>query len=339
MISVPAGDPLIRAITLCFLADLPVLLVGRHGVGKSELLQRAAERLGVAFLARDLSLLEPTDLTGMPRVCDDGKTNYAPPFWFPTSGKGLIVFEEVNRAPSYVRSPCYELLTRRRLNDYQLPAGWLPCAAINDPRDGYSGDELDPAFRSRFLNILVTPDVSAWLSWARQGGVHEQVLHFVQDSEGIFDDPDANPRAWAYASRFLVAWEQSERNQDLLAAGLTGLLPERWALAFIQAYLQRCRPLQPAEVIEAYLAHRASLRAAIEKGRLDLLAASVEALKRHLQPQRVYEAVVANANQKANVEAFFDDLPAELKRQVRAWLDQRGFHKLTVPARDQRGQP
>jgi MoxR-like ATPase len=130
--AVAAGRPLIDAIKQCFAANRSPLLVGRHGVGKSAVLAQAARELGGRCISRDLSLMEPPDLVGMPRL--DGKvTRYLPPAFLPTKGRGLIVFEELNRCPNYMRAPCLQLLTDRSLNDYRLPPGWLPAAAINPP--------------------------------------------------------------------------------------------------------------------------------------------------------------------------------------------------------------
>ncbi len=132
MMTVPAGKAAIDLIELAHTADQPALLVGRHGVGKSSLFEEAAERLGIGLIVRDLSLMEPVDLIGIPRVNPDGRTIYAPPTFLPTKGEGLFVLEELNRAPRYVQVPALQLLTARRLNDFAFPKKWLPCAAIND---------------------------------------------------------------------------------------------------------------------------------------------------------------------------------------------------------------
>jgi hypothetical protein len=73
------------------------------------------------------------------------------------------------------------------------------------------------------------------------------------------------------------------------------------------------------------------MRRWIAQGHLDIVAASVASLKRHLQPQRTYEAVCRQVTHKANVEAFFSSLPAEMRRQVQEWLEERGFCELVVP--------
>ena len=339
MLTVAAGTPLIELVTLCRAARQPLLLHGKHGTGKSDLFAEAARQLGIGFIVRDLSLLEPVDLIGIPRVESDGRTHYAPPSFLPDAGDGLFVIEELNRAPRYMQAPCLQLLTARRLNDFKLPAGWLPCAAINDGADGYLVEELDEALLSRFLRVKVVPDVKEWLTWAQQHGIHERIRAFVQNSPGIFDDPASNPRAWTYASRLLAEWERGERQQSILAAALGGVLSEKWALAFIRHYHDERRPLQPDEIIESYPVHQACLRDWIGSGHLDAVAASVELLKRHMQSQRVYDGVLGVAALRTNVETFIRDLPGDLRRQLRDWSEERGFKELAKVARPRRPRP
>jgi hypothetical protein len=324
----------VELIELAYRADLPVLLEGRHGVGKSALLTRAAGRLGIDPIVRDLSLMEPPDLIGIPSIAPDRRTQYAPPAFLPSCGRGLLAFEELNRCPRFMQAPCLQLLTARRLNDYALPAGWLPVAAINDPQDGYLVDELDEALLSRFLRIKVVADRQSWVSWGKaEGEVHPKVVEFVEFSQGIFDEPVSNPRSWEYASNFLKTWEVTPGHQELLAAGLAGLVGAKWTPAFLQFYQGGRQPLSAEQVIDRYLAHRASLRAWVGAAQLDLVVASLAALRCHLEAQAVYEEVVADRRTKGNVEAFFADLPAELRRQVRDWLKDRGFGGLHVRGR------
>ena len=47
--------------------------------------------------------MEPPDLIGMPKL-SNGRTRYLPPAFLPASGAGLLVLEEINRAPDYMRA-------------------------------------------------------------------------------------------------------------------------------------------------------------------------------------------------------------------------------------------
>ncbi len=152
MLTIAAGRPLMEVLELAYAADQPVLLHGNHGVGKSQILAEAAACMKIACVTRDLSLMEPPDLVGMPRIGEDGRTHFAAPDFLPWDGAGLLVFEELNRCNRYMQAPALQLLSARRLNDYVLPPEWLPCAAVNDASDGeYTVEPLDEALAARFL--------------------------------------------------------------------------------------------------------------------------------------------------------------------------------------------
>lgn len=335
MLTIAAGAPLMEILELAHAADQPVLLHGRHGVGKSQILAETAARMGIKCVVRDLALMEPPDLAGVPRIGEDGRTHFAVPDFLPRDGAGLFVLEELNRCNRYMQAPALQLLSARRLNDYVLPPRWLPCAAVNDASDGeYTVEPLDEALAARFLEVKVVPDVAEWLGWAGRHGVHERVRRFVSESPQIFEDRTSNPRAWTYAARLLEQWEQGERKQETLAVALAGVLKsDTWALAFLEHLADQRRPLQPREVIEVYGVHRASFRGWIRDHHLDVVAASLERLKRHLQQQSAYDKMIRTAGQRENVAAFLADLPSELRKQACEWLEERGFAVLLKKVR------
>src|SRR5207245_1885723 len=129
-------------LSIAFDTRQAVMLHGRHGIGKSAIFHAVAERLRIDCCVRDLSIMEPPDLAGMPYI-EQGRTHFAAPSFLPQAGCGLLVFEELNRTRRDVITPTLQLLSARRLNDYMLPPGWLPCAAVNDSEDGYDVETLD----------------------------------------------------------------------------------------------------------------------------------------------------------------------------------------------------
>jgi hypothetical protein len=308
--------------------------VGGHGVGKSELLRRAADELEIRFICRDLSLMEPPDLVGLPKM-DGAVTRYLPPSFLPSDGQGLLVFEELNRCPGYMRAPCLQLLTGRTLNDYELPPGWLPVAAINPPEGGYEVDELDAALLSRFVRVAVEPDRQEWLAWAGSSGVHPGVIAYVESDTAVFHDAESNPRAWAYVSSLVVAAARSEAPQESLRAAIVGVVgPERGA-AFLRVLHQDVRPLTAAEVL-AYPRHRARFRDWVGAGRLDLIQGTLLALKKHLQARRNFESVRDDPSAWKHLGAFLADLPADLREATEAFFQERGYDVPGAPARGRR---
>ena len=114
------GPRLEKILTVAYRARRAVLLEGPTGIGKSELVQQVALRLGIGIVTLDLSLLEPPDLVGIP-VVSGGRTVYAAPSALPMDGSGLLVLEELNRAERYVQQPALQLLSLIHISEPTRP--------------------------------------------------------------------------------------------------------------------------------------------------------------------------------------------------------------------------
>ena len=226
---IPVGPRLEAVLTLAYRARRAVLLEGATGIGKSEIVQLVAQKLGIATTVIDLSLLEPPDLIGLP-VITAGRTDYALPRVLPTEGSGVLMLEELNRAERYIQQPALQLLTARKLHDYVLPEGWVCFAAINPESGDYQVTPLDRALRARFLNVSVRAERTSWLAWALQKNIHPAIVELCRGHDRIFDD--VPPRSWTYASQIL---------QALLPGEFGGMRP--WAAL----HTSRCRYLPPRE--------------------------------------------------------------------------------------------
>ena len=78
-----------------------IMLVGRHGIGKSEILTEYFRGKGMPVVALFLGqMADPGDLIGIPAKNEQtGKTEFMPPYWFPLDGKPIVLFlDELNRA-------------------------------------------------------------------------------------------------------------------------------------------------------------------------------------------------------------------------------------------------
>jgi len=313
------GPELTGAIELAHRADVPVMLVGGTGIGKSASVEAAADNLGIGFIARDLSLLEPVDLVGLP-VIEDGQTSYAPPSFLPTEGRGLICLEELNRCPKHMRAPCLQLLTARTLNDYVLPPGWLPVASINPAEGDYQVDDLDKAVLARFSVLNVVPDKKAWLDWAERNDVHEAVRNYVRATPKIFDGDRSDPRAWTYVSRAVIAAERGSTSRATLMAFAAGLVGEKLAGAFLRTYEEPGSHEIPTAqmVISAYSKVRPKVKAWASEGNASALASLTHQVMVHLQDPSNEAAARSKRKAKAGLRALAVDLPAEFRRQLRS---------------------
>jgi hypothetical protein len=334
-----AGRPLIEQVKLLYRANVPPLVIGRHGIGKSDMLQQAARELGIGCIVLDLSLMEPVDLVGLPRE-KGSRTVYSPPADLPSEGAGLLVLEELNRCSPFVRAPALQMLTARRLNSYVLPPQWLPCGSINpsDDAEGYEVHELDPALLSRFDQVYVQADRGQWLAWAKANGIHKDVVRYVAADPDVFNSPESNPRSWCHVSAILHAADNYGGNgerlsQATLRAAVAGKVGAKRAASFFTFRKSGERPLTIDEILDEYHhSHRDQVLRWVEAGRLDPLQATLHNVMTLLQAKANFEQVRQDALQWRNVGTFLADLPPDLREQGEQFFRGRGYEWPTAPS-------
>ncbi len=280
--SIAIGPSLGRRLDIARAAGLPVLLTGTHGVGKSQYLEAWGVSASLAVHVLDLSLLEPTDLTGLPFLAD-GVTRFAPPGHLPTAagGPALLILEELNRCDRSVRQPCLQLLTARRLNDYRLPDDCFIVACVNPHDAAYDVDELDPALASRFVRLTVKPDPDHWLDWARMADVYPGVLQFVRRHPSAFDK--APPRSWTQAAALVREAFRHGLEPNDLEDLLAGVLPAMAAKGLALELKGAIPTVDPTQLLEAPTKLLPRFRTWVETKRLDAIDLAFQDLRAHLR--------------------------------------------------------
>ncbi|MFJ9711554.1 AAA family ATPase [Streptomyces sp. NPDC101234] len=194
----PRPDTQLEALTLAVAADLPVLLWGEPGIGKTAALTRLSEALDLPLTTVIASVHEPSDFSGLPVVGDDPAVQgvpMAPPDWavrLVKAGRGLLFLDELSTAPPAVQAALLRLVLERRVGALRLPPGVRIVAAANPRSSAADGWELSPPLANRFVH----------LQWAHD---HEVV---VRGLGGTWPratlprlDPDRLPAAVDFARR------------------------------------------------------------------------------------------------------------------------------------------
>ncbi|ALO06394.1 ATPase family protein [Streptomyces venezuelae] len=160
----PRPDPQLEALTLAVAADLPVLLWGEPGIGKTAALTQLAASLDLPLTTVIASVHEPSDFSGLPVVGDDPAEQgipMAPPDWavrLVRAGRGLLFLDELSTATPAVQAALLRLVLERRVGALRLPPGVRIVAAANPRASAADGWELSPPLANRFVHLRWTHD-------------------------------------------------------------------------------------------------------------------------------------------------------------------------------------
>lgn len=199
----------------------PVLIRGRHGVGKSETVYQYAAAHNLKVVERRASQMTEGDLIGLPSV-DGNSTKFNPPDWFKEccDFARVLFLDEVDRATLEVRQGIFELTDSRKLNGHSLHPDTLIFAAVNGGVHGaqYQVGEMDPAELDRWTVFDIEPSVEDWLSWAKTN-CDSLVWDFINQNRGHLEHKGEFEPNKVYPSR--RSW--ARYNECVTAAGfLTG---------------------------------------------------------------------------------------------------------------------
>ena len=152
-------------------ARLPVLLRGRHGIGKSQVVYQLAAAAGLPVVERRASQMTEGDLVGLPSI-EGNRTSFNPPDWFKQACEEpvCLFLDEVDRATLEVRQGIFELTDSRKLNGHNLHPDTIIFAAVNGGEHGenYQVNEMDPAELDRWSVWDIEPTVEDWLAWGKE---------------------------------------------------------------------------------------------------------------------------------------------------------------------------
>ncbi|MFF7125393.1 MULTISPECIES: AAA family ATPase [unclassified Streptomyces] len=160
----PRTDTQLEALTLAVAADLPVLLWGEPGIGKTAALKQLASALDLPLTTVIASVHEPSDFSGLPVVGDDPAQQgvpMAPPDWavrLVRAGRGLLFLDELSTAPPAVQAALLRVVLERRIGALRLPPGVRIVAAANPRSSAADGWELSPPLANRFVHLQWTHD-------------------------------------------------------------------------------------------------------------------------------------------------------------------------------------
>lgn len=219
---------------------VPVFLWGPPGIGKSSIVSQIAKAQNIGYIDLRLSLLDPTDLRGIPFFDTNKDTAvWAPPSFLPDGQekKGILFLDELNTAAPMVQASAYQLILDRKIGEYTLPDGWSIVAAGNRESDRGVVFRMASPLANRFVHLEMETNAQEWRNWALSMGIDISIISYIShrpDALFSFNTQDesrsfATPRTWEYVNEILT----SNPDEDLVMPLVSGAIGEELAASFL----------------------------------------------------------------------------------------------------------
>lgn len=226
------------ALGICLAANVPVVLWGPPGQGKTSVIEQLAGDLGLHLETVIASIREPSDFAGLPVVdARAGAVTLAPPRWaraLAAAERGVVFFDEMSTAPPAVQSAMLRVAVDRIVGDLALPPATRVVAAANPPGVAADGWDLTPPLANRFCHL----DWSLPAAVLREGFSYGWPRIPVTAKDLEADGPHAPSRAATADALRLVGVFLGTRPElvtrvpdSASAAGFAFPTPRSWELA------------------------------------------------------------------------------------------------------------
>lgn len=235
----------------------PVLIKGRPGIGKSDIVTQAAQEAGADLIISHPVVSDPTDYKGLPFPGQDGTAHFLP-FGelrrLIDAEKSTVFFlDDLGQAPASVQAACMQLILARRINGHIVSPNVTFLAATNRREDkaGITGI-LEPV-KSRFCSIVdLDINTEDWVKWALTHDIPVELISFIRFRPATLEEFKAtkdienspSPRTVAQAGRLQAAGLPKDIEYEVFK----GAAGEAFAVEYV-AFLDIYRHLPSVDTI------------------------------------------------------------------------------------------
>jgi hypothetical protein len=229
------------------LAQVPTMIWGGPGLGKSQIAYLAAEELNAKLFELRANLFDPVDVRGGLKVVEqsDGtyRTRYGVPEDYPASdyqGTVVLLIDELPNAPKATQNALLQLTLDRKIGTYELPKDTIIIAAGNRAQDRAAVHEMPTPVKNRFAHYTLEANIDDWVAWAVNRDIDSSIVSFLRYRPGLLHSVDSTQNAFPTPR----AWEMLNRKLPFMGdefygcASLIGDGPAGEYIAFKQIYTE-----------------------------------------------------------------------------------------------------
>lgn len=272
------------------------MFTGEAGLGKSQICQAWVKKQrernpNFGFLDLRIAYMESPDLIGFPETEKDARgqvrTKHRLPEFWPTDpdSEGLILLEEPNRGTTGVMNCLMQLLTDRKIHNYELPKGWIIASCINPDSSEYDVNTMDAALKDRFEEFEVEYDPITFMKFMEDSNWDDSLQRFVSSGIWIYkttkeigkDGKYISPRTLSKVNAAEKAGVRADRNLHRLM--VTSVLGKDIG----KEYHTFCYDQAPVTAEELLKDYKAAMKKLTEQSdpssyKGDMIAATVESI-------------------------------------------------------------
>ena len=219
---------LIRELTWAIEAEYkrPIMIWGAPGLGKTRITEQLAKAREIQHRVFRICDKSPVEINGVP-VPNQTTTHWLPPDGLPKTGKGILLIDEIVRAPFTMQGIAQQLIHERKTMSYALPEGWFVFATGNRKGDRTGSFDMPADVANRFDHYTLIPDLESALEYFIRQNVHEDIIGFLRFRPEMLHrfDKDAvawpSPRTW-----FENAWPRLRAGRTIAPAIGEGVAAE-----------------------------------------------------------------------------------------------------------------
>jgi hypothetical protein len=202
-------------ISICIRNREPVLLVGKPGVGKTDIASQAAMEAEADLIVTHPVVSDPTDYKGLPWKNEGSDVADFLPFgdlarMIHAERLTVVLIDDLGQGAPAVQAAIMQLVLARQINGKPISDNVVFIAATNRRADRAGVQGLLEPLKSRFVSIIeVETSVDDWTEWAFQNEIPAELVAFIRTRPELLNkfEPTADltnspsPRTWSHVAK------------------------------------------------------------------------------------------------------------------------------------------